>query len=191
MKNRSEEASCSRCANRTDEIPPFCTWMGAEISQKVADDPTCEGFTVKGLRTNKDKARIGVREKIVKNLHHFLRVMPLKSDVDRVELPKTRMHTTCPKTTPDKSLILAALELKKLKGSIVLEHINCGKRSCHCQRGSLHPANYLHYYSNGKVRRRYLTKTMSTLLANSREELEKMLLESEAVLGQQGKGSNG
>lgn len=81
-------------------------------------------------------------------------------------------------------MIVAALGLKKLKGSIVLEHINCGKRSCHCQHGSLHPVNYLHYYEDGKVKRRYLSKTLTVLLSHSTEELEKML--HETVLGQEG-----
>jgi hypothetical protein len=104
--------------------------------------------------------------------------------------PKRGKGSTCPKTpTSDKSMILAALELKKLKGSIVREGIDCGKSSCHCQHGSLHPASYLHYYSNGKVRRRYLSRAMVELLRFSETELEERLRESEEVLGQGSRSS--
>jgi hypothetical protein len=192
-----KEASCKVCSNRTDEKPPFCKWMLAEIPQGVPDDPTCEGFVPKNLGTSKGKAGMGIRERMVKNLHKFLQVMPLKGDVDRDlnpgELPKTRMHATCPKkyllsrrnyatwhNSPDKSLVQTALKLKGLGGSVVMERICCGKPGCHCHTGALHgPYPYLHYYSSGKVRRRYLSKTVSALLSHSRDELEKMLHETE------------
>jgi hypothetical protein len=140
-----EKASCSRCANRTDEKPPFCTWLNAEIPVGVADDPECEGFSLKG-----------------------------------------NLRASCPKT-PDQNLIQTALKLKGFRGSVVMERICCGKPGCHCQSGALHgPYPYLHYYSDGKVKRRYLTKTVSALLNHSREELKKMLHATEAVLGQEG-----
>lgn len=94
---------------------------------------------------------------------------------------------TCPKTTSQqKTAILAALELKKLKGSVVWEKVRCGKRNCRCSHGHLHgPFPYLHYYSSGKVKRRYLSKRMVQLLRCSREELELLKVESACVLGQE------
>jgi hypothetical protein len=90
----------------------------------------------------------------------------------------------CPKT--DKYLIQTALKFKGFGGSVVMEKICCGKRGCHCRSGALHgPYPYLHYYSHGKVKRRYLSKTVSALLSHSTEELEKMLHETETVLGQE------
>ena len=167
MKNRSEEASCSRCANRTDEEPYFCEWLRAGIPAGLADDPECEGFAPKPLRTSKGKG-----------------------DDKRVGEPVINpSKTACPKT--DKSLIQTALKFKGLNGSVVMEKICCGKPGCHCQNGVLHgPYPYLHYYSNGKVKRRYLSKTVSALLSHSTKELERMLHETEAVLGQEGKDSH-
>jgi hypothetical protein len=94
----------------------------------------------------------------------------------------------CPKADSKRreTMIVAALELKKLKGSVILEHVNCGKHSCHCQHGSLHPANYLHYYSNGKIKRRYLSKAVSALLSHSEGELEGMIRETVSGQGQGG-----
>lgn len=83
----------------------------------------------------------------------------------------------------EKSLILEALNLKrKLKGSIVWERINCGKKCCHkCQNGTLHgPYPYLHYYSAGKVKRKYLPRKLGELMTYSREELEGMLANFES-----------
>jgi hypothetical protein len=138
--------------------------LKAEISVGLADDPECEGFAPKGLRTS--KAGIGSPHAVTS----------LKGDDKRVSEPKTPAKTSaCPKT-PDKSLIQTVLKFKGFKGSVVMEKICCGKPGCHCQSGTLHgPYPYLHYYSNGKVRRRYLSKTLSALLSHSKEELEKML----------------
>ena len=177
MKGRSEEASCRECSNRTDERPPFCTWLQAEIPAGLADDPTCEGFHAKGLRTSKAG----------KGSPHTS-TSP-KGDGKRVgQSPVAEPpRTSCPKTL-DKSLIQTALKFKGFGGSVVMERICCGKRGCHCHSGALHgPYPYLHYYSNGKVRRQYLSKTVSTLLAHSTKELEKMLHETETTLGQEGR----
>lgn len=88
----------------------------------------------------------------------------------------------------EKDDILTALELKqKLKGSVVWERVNCGKRGCHkCSEGTLHgPYSYLHFYSAGKVRRKYLPRALGELMSYSKQELETMLREIEAeILGQ-------
>lgn len=156
----TEKASCSRCLKRTDGNPPFCIWLQAEIPLDLADDPECEGFAPKSLRTSVRGSvkRVGeTRNKGAK---------PLKA---------------CPKIVD----IQAALKLKGFRGSVVMEKICCGKPSCHCQSGTLHgPYPYLHYYSNGKVKRRYLTKNITMLLSHSTEELEGILRET--VLGQEG-----
>jgi hypothetical protein len=87
-----------------------------------------------------------------------------------------------------RSLIFAALELKqKLKGSVVWERVDCGKRGCRKrQNGTLHgPYPYLHYYSSGKVKRKYLSKALGDLVSRSVEELKELLKEAESeVLGQ-------
>jgi hypothetical protein len=84
----------------------------------------------------------------------------------------------------EKADILAALKLKELRGSIVKEMIKCGKRGCKCQTGVLHgPYAYLHFYSAGKVKRKYLSKALGELMSYPREELETMLQEAEQVLG--------
>ncbi|HKZ94830.1 MAG TPA: DUF6788 family protein [Candidatus Bathyarchaeia archaeon] len=89
----------------------------------------------------------------------------------------------------EKTVILEALELKqRLKGSVVWERVNCGKHCCHkCQNGTLHgPYTYLHYYSAGKVKRKYLPKALGELMFHSREELEVMLRDVDAeILGQE------
>lgn len=95
-----------------------------------------------------------------------------------------------PRKQAEKSLIITALGLKeKLKGSVILERVNCGKRGCHkCAQGTLHgPYPYLHYYSAGKVKRKYLPKALGELMSYSREELQQMLREAEQVLGQERK----
>jgi hypothetical protein len=179
------QASCRRCANRTDEKPPFCHWLLAETPTDLADDPDCEGFAPKRLGTSKGRAC----PNILAARHNQAEPLPVeglrKNGAGSAEFPKA---TICPKN-PE---IQAALKLKAFKGSVVMERICCGKPGCRCHSGALHgPYPYLHYYSNGKVRRRYLSKTMNALLSHSREELEKMLLKTEAVLEQQEKGSHG
>ena len=177
MNRNVEVASCSRCLKRTDGNPPFCTWLMAEIPLGLADDPECEGFAVKPLRTSKGKAEHP----------NTSNTTPSNACDDipncRLAIPKT----ACPKN-PDKSLIQTVLKLKGFKGSVVKEKVCCGKPGCHCQSGALHgPYSYLHYYSDGKVRRRYLSNTMSALLSHSKEELESILHETEPVLGQERK----
>jgi hypothetical protein len=180
-----QKASCSRCPNRTDENPPFCTWLKAEVPPGLADDPECEGFGSKNLGTSKGKATTGslTREQLTPigvNSGTCHTVTPLKVNEKRVgKLGIEPSKTACPKI--DKSSIQTALKLKGLKGSVVREKICCGKPGCHCHTGSLHgPYPYLHYYSHGKVKRRYLSKTVSALLAHSRQELENILHTTEA-----------
>jgi hypothetical protein len=159
--------------------------LKAEIPVGLADDPECEGFTAKGLRTSKagnvHPIYIGVRGTGM--------ATPFEGNDKRLGRPETlvsnSLKNACPKT-PDKSLIQTALKFKGFKGSVVMERICCGKPGCRCQNGALHgPYPYLHYYSNGKVRRRYLSKTVSMLLSHSTEDLERMLHETQAVLGQE------
>lgn len=195
----SEKASCSRCAKRTNEHVPFCTWLNAEIPVGLADDPECEGFALKNLRTSNNKAASGSSHA----------AKSVKSDVDRALNKRPIRKEACPKTVanlktntnmatlsslekvPDKSLIQTALKFKGFKGSVVMEKICCGKPGCRCHNGALHgPYSYLHYYSNGKVRRRYLSKNMSALLSHSAKELERMLHEAESVLGQEREDSH-
>jgi hypothetical protein len=90
-----------------------------------------------------------------------------------------------------KGLILEALELKqKLKGSVVWERVRCGKHGCRkCAQGILHgPYPYLHFYSAGKVRRKYLIRSLGELMSHSKEELEGMLRDSESAILGQGEG---
>jgi hypothetical protein len=102
------------------------------------------------------------------------------------------LEAGCPKTVSqsEKTAILAALELKRLKGSVVMEFVNCGKHSCRkCSSGIGHgPYPYLHYYDPScpwKVRRKYLTKDVAKFMSYSMEELELQLREVEAeILGQ-------
>jgi hypothetical protein len=170
------DAHCKDCLKLTDEKPPFCVWLKAEIPVGLADDPTCEGFVEKGLRTS--KAGKGSSHKAESIKGDGKRVGGLEPPVAKP--PKAK---ACPKT----SLIQTALKLKAFGGSVIMERICCGKPGCHCQSGSLHgPYPYLHYYSDGKVKRRYLSKTVSGLLNHSAQELEKMLHETEAALGQGG-----
>jgi hypothetical protein len=87
----------------------------------------------------------------------------------------------------ERKAILEALELKKLRGSIVMERVKCGKRCCRkCKNGTFHgPYPYLHYYTAGKVKRRYLLKPLGDLASRPVEELKEMLKEAEnEVLGQ-------
>ena len=90
----------------------------------------------------------------------------------------------------EKAAILAALKLKELRGSIVKELVNCGKRGCHkCAAGTLHgPYSYLHYYSNGKVKRKYLPKALGDLVGRSVEELKELLKEADSKVLGQGEG---
>ena len=178
-------AKCKDCANRTDEKPPFCTWLKAIMPVGLADDPGCEGFIPKDSKLPKAPLRTSVGK--------GTRAVKGDERVGGSETPVDKPKTTRPKTKQtDKSLIQTALKLKDFKGSVVMEKVLCGKPGCHCHNGALHgPYPYLHYYSNGKVRRRYLGKTVSALLSHSKEELEKMLHEIEAVLGQEGKDSHG
>jgi hypothetical protein len=164
-----EEASCSRCGKRIDENPPFCTWLNAEIPVNLADDPECEGFAPNNLGTSKGKA--GMLSYTVNPPQNLRGVRLAVKDHGKTHVnPKT----ACPKT-PDKSLIQTALKLKGFKGSVVMEKICCGKLGCRCLSGALHgPYPYLHYYSNGKIKRRYLSKALSTLLSHSTKELERM-----------------
>jgi hypothetical protein len=163
--NKTREARCKDCGNRTDEKPPFCIWLKAEMPVGLADDPTCEGFIPKGLRRS-----------VGKGFSH--KATSVKGDDERVGGPETPVDkppkTTCPKT-PDKRLIQTVLSLKRLKGSVVSEMVRCGK-NCHCQSGALHgPYLYLHYFSQGTVKRKYLTKAVSELLSLSERELEEIL----------------
>lgn len=171
-----KEASCSRCPNRTNEDPPFCTWLNAEIPTDLADDPECEGFPSKNLRTSTRKGSPHIESPKGEKQRR----------VGELETPIAKpLKTACPKTL-DKSLIQTALTFKGFRGSVVMEKICCGKPGCHCQSGALHgPYPYLHYYSNGKVKRRYLSKTVSALLSHSAEELERMFHETDSVLGQE------
>lgn len=93
-----------------------------------------------------------------------------------------------PRKQAEKGLIITALELKQeLKGSVIMERVNCSKRGCRkCQNGTLHgPYPYLHYYSAGKVKRKYLPRVLGELMSYSREELEKRLHDVDAeILGQ-------
>lgn len=88
----------------------------------------------------------------------------------------------------EKGDILKALELRqKYKGSVVWERVNCGKKGCHkCQTGVLHgPYPYLHYYSSGKVKRKYLPKALGDLVSRSTGELKELLKEADSkVFGQ-------
>jgi hypothetical protein len=134
----------------------------------LVDDPTCEGFHARSLRTSK----VGTGSAQIVTSH--------KGNDRRLGQPPVAEppRTTCPKTL-DKFLIQAALKFKGFGGSVVMERICCGKPGCHCRSEALHgPYPYLHYYSNGKVKRRYLSKTVSALLSHSSEELEKMLQET-------------
>jgi hypothetical protein len=100
------------------------------------------------------------------------------------------MSEIVPRKQKEKSDILTALEFKeKYKGSVVWERVDCGKPSCHkCQNGTLHgPYPYLHYYSSGKVKRKYLPKSVGELMSYSKAELETMLHETDIeILGQEG-----
>ena len=169
-----KEASCSRCPNRTNENPPYCTWLKAEIPIGLPDDPECEGFPSNNLETkSKDKAETGSTRPVP--------LLKSKKRVGRVAIGPSK--TACPKTAE----IQTALKLKGFKGSVIKEKICCGKPGCHCHGGALHgPYPYLHYYSNGKVRRRYLTKAMSALLSHSAKELERMLQKTGTVLRTEG-----
>lgn len=174
-------ASCSMCRNRTDEEPPFCTWLNAEIPVDLADDPECEGFALKVLRTS--EAGTGFPQSKARRKGDDKRVGELRPP-PIANPPET---SACPKAL-DKSLIQAALKFKGFNGSVVMEKICCGKPGCHCQRGALHgPYPYLHFWQDGKVRRRYLSKSVSALMSHSTEELEKMLHETDALLGQEEK----
>jgi len=147
---------CKDCGNRTPDR--FCKWLGAFLQPGLDDDPDCEGFASQNTCPKS----------------------PQKENAEPL-IPPTQISkfssAACPKTQhSDKRLIQTALKIKGLRGSVVMEKICCGKLGCHCQSGALHgPYPYLHYYSNGKVRRRYLSKAMSALLANSTEELERKL----------------
>jgi hypothetical protein len=146
----------------------FCKWLGAFLKRGVSDDPQCEGFTPHNTCPKRPKKKMAETS------------IPSTQDSQDPTI-------ACPKTQqPDKKLVQAALSIKKLKGSVVRERVCCGKLGCHCQTGTLNgPYPYLHYYSNGKVKRRYLSKALSALLSHSEEELERMLLR-ETVLGQGG-----
>jgi hypothetical protein len=78
-----EQASCSKCENLTDENPPFCLYLKAEISIDLADDPECEGFAPKTLGKSKGKAGVVSQT-----------VTPLKGHGKTRANPKA----TCPKT---------------------------------------------------------------------------------------------
>jgi len=93
-----------------------------------------------------------------------------------------------PRKEREKSLILEALELKqKLKGSVVMEFVRCGKHCGTCGAGGPGhgPYAYLHFFSNGKVKRKYLARALGKLMSYSRKELETMLHDVDAeILGQ-------
>jgi len=81
----------------------------------------------------------------------------------------------------EKQNIQEALEIKqefKGKGSIVWELVCCRKPNCRCQSGALHgPYPYLHFWSEGRVRRKYLTKAVGRLVPCPKRDLEQRLLE--------------
>jgi hypothetical protein len=75
--------------------------------------------------------------------------------------------------------IQKALDLKKLRGSIIYELVRCGKESCSvCSGGFLHgPYPYLHFWDSESqtVKRKYLSQAAANLLIFSTEELEQKL----------------
>ena len=89
----------------------------------------------------------------------------------------------------EKMNIQEALHVKEEfheKGSIVWEKVCCGKRGCKCQSGVLHgPFPYLHYWGEGKVKRRYLSKAVGQLVACPKTELMERLAEIEKDLSQE------
>jgi replication-associated recombination protein RarA len=99
------------------------------------------------------------------------------------------MSELVPRKQHEKSLILEALELKqKLKGSVVMEFVRCGKHCSTCSSdGPGHgPYAYLHYFSDGKVKRKYLPRALGQLMSYSKEELREMLHDVDAeILGQE------
>lgn len=74
----------------------------------------------------------------------------------------------------EKHRIERALKLKKLKGSVVWEKVDCRSppRKC-CPHG---PYAYLHYYDSrsGKVRRKYLGKNVEFFTCPKTELQEKL-----------------
>jgi hypothetical protein len=165
---------CRTCANlRSEHGKKYCDWLESYLERTALSSCYCEGYVCKesGAKQKRGDKSVG-------------------NDAGQATQD---LEVTCPKTTsqPEKTAILAALELKRLKGSVIMERVNCGKPRCHkCQSGGKHgPYLYLHYYSSGKVKRRYLSKRMAQLLRCSREELEKLLSEVESscerVLGQE------
>jgi hypothetical protein len=181
LKDCSEEASCSRCANRTSDMPHVCTWNNAELTPGLAD-AECPGFvpSIKVLRAGKAGTE---------SPHT---VTPV-GDGKRVGGPETPVDkppkTTRPKTEHstfehERQNILQALKTKQ-RGSVVLERVRCGKTNCRCSQGHLHgPYRYWHYYEAGKVRRKYLGRGLVDLVSKPARELEHRLRELEDILGQ-------
>ncbi|MFZ1060881.1 MAG: DUF6788 family protein [Candidatus Rokuibacteriota bacterium] len=177
----TREARCRDCGNRTDEKPPFCIWLKAEIPVGLADDPTCEGFIPKDV--GKGRAARALSHKATSVKGYDESVGGAETSVD-----KPQKTTSYPKTDsasalkrPEKTMILTVLELKKLGGRVYWEKVCCGKRHCRCQsrvKADLHgPYSYLHYVSQGKWKKKYLRKGVSELLSLSEEKLV-------AILGQ-------
>jgi hypothetical protein len=86
----------------------------------------------------------------------------------------------------EKQNVLEALDIKQQfrnKGTVVWEKVCCGKRSCKCQSGALHgPFPYLHFWKEGKVKRKYLTKAVGRLVACPKTELLEKLADIERDL---------
>lgn len=81
-----------------------------------------------------------------------------------------------------KQNIQQALNLKDLRGSIVLEKVACGKKCCSVCGGVRYehgPYSYLHFYQGGKVKKKYLSKAVAAWLACPKKELEERLKELE------------
>jgi len=177
MKGQSASLpECRTCTNlRSEHGKKYCDWLESYLERSALGGP-CEGYVYK---------ESGVKQKRGKDVGN-----------DAGQATQD-LEVTCPKTDPtstvrrpEKAIILTALELKKLKGSVVLERVNCGKRGCRrCSSGVGHgPYPYLHYYDPScpwKVRRKYLTKDVAKFMSYSMEELELQLREVEAeILGQ-------
>jgi hypothetical protein len=175
MNETGQAFHCRTCANlRSEQGRTFCEWHESFL-ERSALSGDCEGYVCKESSARKGKSDNNAGQ--------------ATQDL-KVTWPKTGSTSAL---QPEQAMILTALELKQLKGSIVLEKVRCGKRNCRCSRGHFHQAFYLHFYQSGKVRRKYLSKSMVGLLRCSREELERLLSEvesaSERVLGQESRPS--
>jgi len=46
--------------------------------------------------------------------------------------------------------------LPQMRGTVHLQHRQCGRSTCRCQRGDRHPSFYLFWRQAGHLRKRYL-----------------------------------